>query len=306
MGKKTGISQKFWGVVLFFLLLLLIFFSLFFAVDRLVGELLRLAESVSSDGGGIGDAFEQVRDYVTNLTSRLPIIKDVRENAGGEEFWNGIDAALADSIRSGMTELSSSVPKIVARVAASLPEIFLFLTVSIITGFFFACGGVDVFSFCKLLPKKWAQRLDMIKKRAGEAVVSWFRAYLLILGLTFFELFIGFSMLGVNYSFLAAFGVALVDILPMFGAGAVLVPWAAVMLITGNQFMGVGLLVLWAIVSVIRQFAEPKIIGRSFGVSPLLTLLAMYSGLRLFGIAGMIVAPAALMVGEALLFREAK
>ena len=132
--------------------------------------------------------------------------------------------------------------------------------------------------------------------------MSWFRAYLLILGLTFFELFIGFSMLGVSYSFLSALGVALVDILPMFGAGAVLVPWAAVMLITGDQFMGVGLLVLWAIVSVVRQFAEPRIIGRSFGVSPILTLLAMYAGLRLFGIGGMITAPAALMVGKALIF----
>lgn len=306
IGRKTGISQKFWGGVLFLVALFLFCSLLFFAIDRLVGELLRLAESVGSDGGAVGDALESVRDYMTNLTSRLPIIKDLRENAGGEEFWNGIDAALAESIRSGMTELSASVPRIVARVATSLPEIFLFLTVSVITGFFYACGSVDAFSLRKLLPRKGAERFDMLKKRAGEAVASWFRAYLLILGLTFFELFIGFSMLGVGYSFLAALGVALVDILPMFGAGAVLVPWAAVMLITGDRFMGIGLLVLWAIVSVVRQFAEPKIIGRSFGVSPVLTLLAMYSGLRLFGIAGMIVAPAALMVGKAVLAGEEK
>ena len=275
---------------------------LFFAIDRLVGELLRLAESASSNSAQIGNTFEEVSDYITNLTSRLPIIKDVRENSGGGEFWDDIDAALAESIKSGMTALSASVPSFVGRIAASLPEIFLFLTVCVITGFFFACGSVDPFSVSRLLPTKWAGRLGDIKKRAGEAVMSWFRAYLLILGLTFFELFIGFSMLGVSYSFLSALGVALVDILPMFGAGAVLVPWAAVMLITGDQFMGVGLLVLWAIVSVVRQFAEPRIIGRSFGVSPILTLLAMYAGLRLFGIGGMITAPAALMVGKALIF----
>ncbi len=304
VGRKTGISQKFWGAVFFFLVLILICFLVFFAVDRMVGELLRLAESMSADGGGIGAALEEAREYITNLTSRLPIIKDVRENAGGEEFWEGIDAALADSIRSGMTELSASVPRIVGQIAAALPEIFVFLTVCIVTGFFFACGSVNVFSFCRLLPKKWAERFEGIRKRARGAIVSWFRAYLLILGLTFFELFIGFSMLGVNYSFLAALGVALVDILPMFGAGAVLVPWAIIMLITGNRFMGVGLLVLWATVSVVRQFAEPKIIGHSFGVSPLLTLLSMYAGLRLFGIAGMIVAPAALMVGKALIVEE--
>ena len=122
---------------------------------------------------------------------------------------------------------------------------------------------------------------------------------MLILGLTFIELFIGFSVIGVNYAFLAALGVALVDILPIFGAGTVLVPWGVVALLTGNRFTGLGLLVIWAVISVVRQFAEPRIVGKSLGVSPLLALLAMYGGFRLFGVSGMILSPAVIILVRA-------
>ena len=127
---------------------------------------------------------------------------------------------------------------------------------------------------------------------------------MLIMGLTFFELFIGFTVLGVKYSFLAALGVALVDILPIFGVGTVLVPWAILMFLTGDQFLGVGILALWAIISVVRQFAEPKIVGKSLGISPVLTLLATYAGLRLFGVPGMIGAPAIAVFVKAFFFER--
>ena len=119
---------------------------------------------------------------------------------------------------------------------------------------------------------------------------------MLIMGMTFLELFIGFSVLGVKYSFLAAIAGAMIDILPIFGVGTLLVPWAVLMLLTGNQFMGVGLLVLWAVISVVRQFAEPKIVGKQVGLHPLLTLLCMWLGLKLFGGIGMFILPISLLI----------
>lgn len=293
IAKKSGKSQKFFGAVIYILILVGIFMGAFFAVNRLIGELLRLAESITQDGGEpFSGAVWQITDYITNLTDRLPIIRDIRAKTGNGEFWRDLDAALADAVKNAVTELGAAIPRLAAGIVSALPQAFVFCTVAVISGFFFAVGGVDLGAFSRLLPERARAGYENVKKRSFEAAIGWFRAYLLILGLTFFELFVGFSVLGVNYSFLAAIAVALVDLLPVFGVGTVLVPWAAIMLFTGNRAMGVGLLVLWATVSVVRQVAEPRIVGKSLGISPVITLLCMYGGLCLFGVPGMIAAPA--------------
>lgn len=283
-------GQKLLGALIYISLLGAICVGAFFALDRLLSELMRLAESFTSGGGMDG-----VSDYISNLTSNLPFIRDIREKSGSAELWESIDRALADTVRKAMSELGAYVPRLAARIAASLPELFVFLTVALISGFFFASGSVDLAALGRVLPDGAARIYEDIRSRLLTALSGWCRAYLLIMGLTFLELFVGLSVLSVNYSFLIAFAVALVDILPVFGAGTVLVPWAVLMLLTGDRVMGVGLLVLWAVISVIRQFAEPRIVGKALGISPVLTLLSMYAGLRLFGIGGMIAAPALLM-----------
>jgi predicted PurR-regulated permease PerM len=99
--------------------------------------------------------------------------------------------------------------------------------------------------------------------------------------------------LRVPYAFILALLTALVDFLPLLGTGIILIPWAIVSLLLGEVRLGVGLLVLYAVSSVIRQILEPKLIGDGLGLHPLLSLAAMYSGLRLFGVWGMILAPLA-------------
>jgi sporulation integral membrane protein YtvI len=304
IAKKTGMHTGFWGVVFYLLLLFFICLGAFFAVDRLLGELLKLAESLGGGEGTLGEGIEKIADYLSNATEKLPFIKDIRSNSKNEELWETIDSTIEASVKKWITEFASYVPKIAARTVSFLPDFFVSLAVSVISGFFFASGGVDLSAFERLLPEK-AQRIYRdFKMRFVEAAKKWFRAYMLIMGMTFLELFIGFSVLGVKYSFLCALVGAFIDILPVFGVGTLLVPWAALMLLTGNQFLGVGLLVLWAIISVVRQFTEPKIVGKSLGISPVLTLLATYAGLRLFGVPGMIGAPALVVFIKAFFFGE--
>jgi len=299
IAKKTAMQKKFWGVTLYILLLLIICLAAFLAVNRLIGELLELTEVITSGGGASLEAtIGNISDYISNLTSRLPVIRDIREKSGNAEFWERVDLALADSVKNAVSQAAAYIPQLAGKIIAAMPEAFVFLTVSLITGFFFSSGSVDLKAFEKWIPESRLQTYLSLKGRLTSAAGAWFRAYMLLLGLTFFELFIGFTVLGVNYSFLAAIAVALVDLLPIFGVGTVLVPWAIVMLFTGNRFVGVGLLVLWAVISIIRQFAEPKIVGKSLGVSPILTLLSMYAGLRIFGIAGMIAAPAVIIFAK--------
>ena len=96
--------------------------------------------------------------------------------------------------------------------------------------------------------------------------------------------------------FLPALLISLFDLLPLLGVGTILIPWGLLALLSGNTVLGSGLLVLCGIVLLVRQLLEPKILGESLGLHPLLTLLAVYAGLRLGGVWGMIAAPAVAVV----------
>ena len=95
----------------------------------------------------------------------------------------------------------------------------------------------------------------------------------------------------IKYSLLFAFLIAIIDALPVLGTGGVLIPWAVYSFLTNDIKMGISILVLYLVVLVIRQIVEPKVVGHQIGVYPLLTLTAMYAGLRLMGFAGLILGP---------------
>jgi sporulation integral membrane protein YtvI len=123
------------------------------------------------------------------------------------------------------------------------------------------------------------------------SIVNYFGAYLKIMAVTFAELLIGLSIIRGSFSILPAFAISLVDFVPALGCGTVLIPWAAIALITGNTTLGVGLFILYGIIFGIRQFIEPKIVGDQLGLNPLLTLAAMYLGFLAIGPIGIIVMP---------------
>ena len=90
--------------------------------------------------------------------------------------------------------------------------------------------------------------------------------------------------------------IAVFDILPILGTGGILLPWAAVLFVMGNKPLAAGILILYVIITVIRNIVEPKIVGKQIGLHPLVTLMAMFLGLKTFGIIGMIVLPVSLAV----------
>jgi sporulation integral membrane protein YtvI len=133
--------------------------------------------------------------------------------------------------------------------------------------------------------------ITIVKNHFLSTVWKYLKAYCVIIAITFFELIIAFSVLDVEYPFLLALITALVDILPIIGTGTVLVPWGIINIFTGNVFTGIGLLVTYVIVTIIRQIIEPKIVGSYIGMYPLVTLVMMYSGLKAFGVAGLFAFP---------------
>ena len=116
--------------------------------------------------------------------------------------------------------------------------------------------------------------------------------------ITFSLLLLGFWLLKIKYALILSALFALIDFLPVLGVGALLVPWGAFELVRGNYKLAIGLIVLYAVIAIVRQVTEPKIIGANFGIHPLLTLFSMYMGLSLFGVTGMILGPVAAVTAK--------
>ena len=128
------------------------------------------------------------------------------------------------------------------------------------------------------------------------------RSYLLIMLLTFTELSILFSIFGIEHAIVKAAGIAIFDVLPILGTGGIMIPWIVTSLVLGYTGLGLKLLLIYAIVTVVRNYVEPKIVGTQLGLHPVITLVSMFIGLRLFGFWGLFGLP----VGISFLWKEKK
>ena len=159
---------------------------------------------------------------------------------------------------------------------------------TIISSFFFAADYdmiIDV--LLRQLSEKNRELILKIKTKGIDVLFKFGRAYAILMTLTFFEVFLGLLLLRVNNAFLIAFVTAVVDILPILGTGTVLIPWGIAMLILGHYPLGIGLLILYAIITVVRQTLEPRVVGQQIGLYPLITLTCMFVGTYLFGVVGL-------------------
>ena len=293
--KFTKIPLWLTGSVLLSLLFLALGFLTVFAVDRILIELTRLSASLAEEGGGeLGRMISDAVDYVSNLTSRLPIIRDIRKAGGLEEVWDKIDSAAISSITNAISSLGQRLGEKMTSFIASLPSMLVGVVVAFIASYYFSTGNA---ARCvgAMIPSRLKERVVGVKNDVLGALLGWAKAYLLISGLMFCVLFAGFLILKVKYALLLAFIVALIDVFPVLGTGSVLVPWAIFSLVSGTARLGGALLVLYGVATLLHEFAEAKLVGKSLGLPPLITLVTMYTGLKLFGVFGMLSFPAIVM-----------
>ena len=217
----------------------------------------------------------------------------------GSEYINWLPVEMTDDLRNAFMNLSKTVTSFSATVlkgafitAISLPEILIFTLITILATFFLSKDRDRIAAvFARHLPESWLHRILTVKKDLFNALFGYLRAALIMMSITFTEVFIGLSIINGRYALLMAFLTALIDALPVLGAGSVLIPWSLYSFITGDIRMGISTLVLYLVVLIVRQIIEPKVVGHQIGVYPLMTLLAMYTGLRTIGFAGLILGP---------------
>jgi sporulation integral membrane protein YtvI len=183
----------------------------------------------------------------------------------------------------------------------SLPNM---ATVSVISlmGAFFISKDFHLWEarFRRILPKGFNSRIDQIFRDLRNALVGFLKAQLTLISLTAAIVIIGLLIMRVEYAITIGLITGLVDLLPYLGTGTVFVPWIIYLFFKGNYTLVIGLSILYAVVLIFRQIIEPKVVAENVGLDPLLTLVALFVGLQLFGFLGLIIGPVALVMINAL------
>ena len=187
------------------------------------------------------------------------------------------------------------MPKIISflmGIISFFPSAVLFIFVLFISLFYIGYDYDKITSFlCLQLSENALDTITETKDILFSTVKELFKAYFLLTFITFVQLLVGFLILGIDYAFILASIICFIDLLPILGTGTVLFPWSAVCFFLGDYKTAIGLLVLYGVISIFRQVAEPKIVGANIGLSPLLSLISIFAGLKLFGLYGLIVFP---------------
>jgi sporulation integral membrane protein YtvI len=153
----------------------------------------------------------------------------------------------------------------------------------------------------KPLSPKTTQFVDLFNNKVLMSMIKMIGSYVLISAICFGELCIGFLILGIQDALFIAIIIALLDVLPIVGSGAVLVPWGVASMVFGDPIRGVGLIVLWIVIVIVRQIVEPKIVGTQLGLHPLITIISMYVGLQLMGGLGLVMGPLYVIIWKAMI-----
>lgn len=234
---------------------------------------------------------QTVPGMVNHLTQRLEGLI----GAMPEEWQNQFREIIYDGLKmmqSRVGTLSADAVSWVANWAAHLPSLLISFIVTLVATFYL-CSGLDRVQafFWKQVPAKY-------KELAGDTWIAFahtlgvmLRSYLLIMFITFCQLAVGLTILRLQYSILLAALISLVDILPVLGTGTVLIPWGVILLLSGDLRHGGGILLLYAVITVVRNILEPRIIGKRIELHPLVTLMLMYLGLRVLGVPGVFLFP---------------
>ena len=295
LSKRTRIPRGVWSVVFLLVVFGLGGWGIWVGSVRLLEELGNLVERLLSEGGAL-DAMEALAMRAQEIGSRWGLFGDAVGNT--QAFYDAVMQMVGDVLSS----LASRLPEIAASLFSALPSIIFFLVVSVVACFYFCTdGGLLTQGLTVRLPQKWHQKLPRVRQNLRDVLRKYVKAYGLLLLLTFALLLIGFWILRVEYAFLLAFLIALADLLPVIGVGTILVPWGIIMLLQKKFYLGFGLLILFLVISLIRQVAEPKVLGKSLGLHPLLALFATYVGFSLFGLLGMILGPIVALVAKRLI-----
>lgn len=288
--KKVRFSCKLIGVALTIIFYLLIAFLGIILCDRLLDAAVSFLTSVPRLWNDTLMPFLQAAgEKITELLAHFNVEMNVS--------FNELLSSAGKTIISYSTQLLGKV----GNVAISIPGLLVDAIICIVSTIFILLDWEIIRDFIyRQLSQKTTKVISHASQQLGRTLRQYILSYGFIVLMTFTEISIGLWLTGIQNALLIGALIALIDILPIVGSGAILLPWCIISFACGNVHNGICILLLYIVVTIVRNIVEPKVVGKQVGLHPLVTLLAMVIGASAFGGVGVLVLPVAIAVAKKL------
>lgn len=296
-GLVSSISQTFklknrlWSVLIAFLVYVGGLLGLaFIVISVLTKQIINLSQKTPG----------LVRDIYSSVI--LPFIRQWEKYS--QSLPSEVIGSVEDALERGITSLErftqnlvESTVQLVAVVPGFLIDFLIYLIALFLILLEFPLIKRKVRAFLK---ESTYQKLSLVFQDLSRAGVGFLKAQVFLSLITFTMAYIGLWLLEVPYTLLLSILIVFVDILPILGTGSVLVPWAVVAIFQGNQTLGIGLLIMFIVITIVRRIVEPKVYSANMGLTPLAALISLYLGFKILGFIGLFLGPALVIVYETL------
>lgn len=278
--KKTRVNKKVWCVSLITVSTGALFGSLGYLTASFVREIKEILKSA-------GDMLSDSQSPIGQMSDRM--MGALRNTQIGGE---SIDLDIGGMLSGALSSATQMAAKAFGNVVNAAPGFFLFVVVFILSLYYFSADRERIKKdLARFLPERIMGKLSGVSGMGLRVMGRFLKVYMSLFGITFAILLLGFYLMKVDYPLLGAVLCTVVDILPVFGVGTVLVPWTVILFLTGETAKGVWMAVLFLVIYIFRQILEPRLVGEAAGVHPIIALFSVFLGYRLAGVSGMIFAP---------------
>ncbi|GGB44975.1 sporulation integral membrane protein YtvI [Virgibacillus dakarensis] len=285
--RKTKTNRKTAVIIVFTLFLIFIGIAGTFVVTKAVTELVNFVEDVPEYFNDLNEVYAEWEKNFKQYSENLP-----------QEFVQEVSRSLEDYLSSLSTTAKNEITiDNITQTFAKIPQYMVSFLVYLIALFLFMLElpAVKANSY-KLLKKETAEKVSFMNKRLADVILGFFKAQFLVSVIIFIVSLIGLFLIVPEVAIIMSLVIWVIDFIPIIGSIIILGPWSLFMLITGDTVLGVKLAILAVILLGIRRTVEPKVMGKHIGLSPLVTLIAMFLGIKMLGLFGFIIGPLLLIM----------
>ena len=288
--KKTKLTRRTSSIIIFVIVSIIILGSFTWLIITLFSESSSLLQ-------GLNEYFNKARDIFDNFISSF----DFDKIHLSEEILTVVQNSTGDILNKLSNWLRDSLTGLL-NLVTSLPSIAICIGITVIALYFICVDKIYILDQIEHhLPKLWVKKIGVHLRDLIKTLGAYLKAEASLILISFIISLIGlytFKFVGLNveYPLLMALFIGFVDALPILGSGTVMIPWAIICGINGDIKLGISVIVLLIIMSIVRQFLEPKLVSKNIGVHPIFTLIAMYTGFKFIGVIGLLVGPIILII----------
>ena len=288
--RKTKMTRKMSSIIIFLIVFSIIIGSVIWGTTTLISESTNLLQALNIY---IDKAYTQIQDAIGKMSiTKINVSKNV---------LNLMQDTSKELLVKVSKWLTSFLTKLIDMIT-SIPTMGIYMVITILSLYFICTDRIYILDFMEQhMPQKWVQKIGIHIREITKNLGGYLKAQMILILVSFVISVIGlyiFKFVGMNvkYPLLIALAIGFVDALPILGSGSVMVPWAIISALNGDLRLGVAILILWIIMSLVRQFLEPKVVSGKIGIHPIFTLIAMYTGFKVMGVMGMLVGPIVLII----------